>query len=208
MKKAREWPAELRKPMTLRDLAPIASNLGKEITPQYDDLVRKNYVTECARRFGVMLEFFGVNKSDEIGLLKWLIVRLCNHWNIPAFQVVDRPARSSAKQKIWTDEKSCQLFADVMALVPRLSENAACVYIAKNSTKYRKRYDNLNAKTLHRQFLYAKSQIVHDPVFRLMFFSAGGPFEKIKVPEYGRDLIAMAVERYAITRQSEPNKLA
>jgi hypothetical protein len=156
---------------------PRFGGILEENTRQHD-FIRENYVTECARRIRVMQDFFGVNKPDKESSSEWLIITLCNYWEIPAFQVVDTPARGPGRSTFWTDEKNCQLFADVMAL-NWPSENASCAYIAKNPRKYRRRYGDLKARTLHRQFLRAKDQITHNPVFRLMFFSAGGPFEEI-----------------------------
>jgi hypothetical protein len=179
MGKIRDWPADLRKKINIRQ------------SQARDDFVAE-YIIECDRRIRLLIDFFGVDlKLPGSWLL--LIVRLCNHWDIPGFSNAHRGA-----PRRWTDIKNCELFADVMALAPPISEHAACAHICKNA-KYRERYSAVKPKTIHRQFLRAKKQIKDDPIFRLQYFSDGqGP------TDYGPGVIKAAVERYGLRRKSKP----
>jgi hypothetical protein len=184
MGKTRDWPTDLRKKI----------NFPQSETR--DDLVAE-YIIECNRRIRLLFDFFDVSTKDGSASWEYLIVRLCNHWDIPGFQLSNAQGRGAPRR--WTDEKNCELFADVMALASGMSEHAACVHICKNASKYSQRYSKYNSKTIHRQFLRAKKQIKTDPIFRLQYFGGGlGP------TDYGPELIKVALNRYGLRNKSKP----
>jgi hypothetical protein len=159
-------------------------------------------------RLALLCKFLGpIPKTDE----EWLglIIELCDHWDIPAFQIIENAPGVGARKK-WTDQRLCELFSDVKALEfeGTLTEHSACAFIAKNAHKFGQRYTlpkhstrDRWAKTLHRQFVEAKAKAKNDWVFRFFCFNPGG--ERLAfIPEYGPELIERAIERYAVTRKS------
>jgi hypothetical protein len=182
MGKTRDWPTDLRKKINFRQ-------------SRRDDFLPA-YIIECERRIRLLFDFFGVDPKLH-GSWQYLIVRLCNHWDIPGFQSSNAQGRGAPRR--WTDIKNCELFADVMALTPSMSEHAACVHICKNAAKYGERYSAVKPKTIHRQFLRAKNQIKTDQIFRLQYFSDGlGP------TDFGPGFIKEAVKRYGLRGKSKP----
>jgi hypothetical protein len=212
MPKAREWPTELRKPISAKELAWRGAPLGllferAEPERKYNIRLGKNYAAEVRSRTEVMLGFFHMDwpRNDY----QWLmfLMRLCEHWEIPAFEITTTKPKGPGRSKKWTDKQNYELFADVNALVERrgMSENAACHHIARNPRMFKSRYDvapkrGRQAKdagrTLHRQYERVKRQIQDDSLFRLRHFSR--PFESI---EYGPELIKEAIRRYAIAQK-------
>ena len=183
MSKTRDWPTDLRKKINFRK------------SQVRDDFVAE-YIIECNCRIRLLFDFFGVDPKLP-GSWEYLIVRLCNHWDIPGFQSSNAQGRGAPRR--WTDIKNCELFADVMALTSRMSEHAACVHICKSVAKYSERYSAFEPRTIHRQFLRAKKQIKTDPIFRLQYFGGGlGP------TDYGPELIKVALNRYGLRNKSKP----
>jgi hypothetical protein len=168
----------------------------------------KNYRAEIERRVKLVLAFFQIswpqNNTD------WLrfVMKLCEHWDIPGFQLATAPERGPGADKKWTDKRNCELFADVSSLVRRgMSESAACAHIAKNPKKFNNRYGvkrkgarkgDDDSETLRRQYVRVKAQIQTDALFRLAYF--GEPFGA--VPKYDSDLIEEAIGRYAVAQES------
>jgi hypothetical protein len=183
MGKTRDWPTDLRKKINFRK------------SQVRDDFVAE-YIIECNCRIRILFDFFGVDPKLP-GSWEYLIVRLCNHFDIPGFQSSNAQGRGAPRR--WTDIKNCELFADVMALTSRMSEHAACVHICKSVAKYSERYSAFEPRTIHRQFLRAKKQIKTDPIFRLQYFGGGlGP------TDYGPELIKVALNRYGLRNKSKP----
>jgi hypothetical protein len=156
-----------------------------------------------------MLAFFKIYWPQNDAEWLSLVMKMCEHWDIPGFQLATAPARGPGADKKWTDKKNCELFADVNALVQRLgwSESSACAHIAKNPEKFKNRYrvkrrgdraGDEDTKTLRRQYTRVKEQIQTDAVFRLAHF--GEPFGAI--PEYDSGLIKEAIRRYAVAQES------
>jgi hypothetical protein len=219
MPRAIAWPPELRRPITKYEL--LGTNTGlfglsrQEISELFgldqqpsdtanhtsnDDGMAHRYSAECRRRIDVMLNFFGIDRPTDDAGWESVIIRLCVHWGIPAFEVAMKPRRGPGAPKSWTSQRYCQLFADVMALASkgRLSEHAACKHIADNQSKYGKRYLRIPARTLHRQFSRAKHEIKTNNLFRHAYFSRGG-LGLLDSPDYGAELLA--IERYAIAQK-------
>jgi len=183
MHKARDWPSDLRKRINFRQ------------SEARDDLVAE-YIIECNRRIRLLFDFFDVSTKHGSASFEYLIVRLCNHWDIPGFQSSNAQGRGAPRR--WTDKKNCELFADVMAVASGMSEHSACAHIC-NASKYSQRYSKYKSKTIHRQFLRAKKQIKTDPIFRLQYFGGGlGP------TDYGPELIKVALNRYGLRNKSKP----
>ena len=145
-----------------------------------------------------------------------LVIDLCNHWEIPAFQILQSKPRGPGASRIWTDRRLCELFADVQSLVrdSAMSEHAACKHIAAHPGKFGRRYSPPKktqpgdwGKTLHRQFLRAKGMAKHDFPFRMIYFGEGKGLLR-PTPEYGPEFMRIAIERYAIARNSTPAKSA
>ena len=182
MGKAREWPADLKKPLNLQ-------------RSRGDDDFVTEYVIECHRRIRLLFDFFGLHAKH--GGWEHLIVLLCNYWDIPGFKLSG--LRRGAPKR-WTDTKNCELFADVMALVLKshISAHGACGYIFKHSAKYGGRYSNIKSKTLYRQFLRAKKLIESDGIFRLVHFGGG-----LAPTEYGPEFIKVAIKKHGLRSKSK-----
>jgi hypothetical protein len=122
MRKARKWPRE--QSMSMQELEGRGAPLGllfenQESRPEATRRLIRNYLAEIRRRAELMLGFLGLDwpKTDA----QWLnfVMKLCQHWDIPAFQVTQAPSRGPGAGKKWTDQKNCELFADVNELVRR-----------------------------------------------------------------------------------------
>jgi hypothetical protein len=183
MGKTRDWPTDLRKRINFPQ------------SQVRDDFVAE-YIIESKRRIRLLFDFLGIDPKMP-GSWEYLIVRLCNHWDIPGFQLSNAQGRGAPRR--WTDKKNCELFADVMALASGISEHAACVHICKNASKYSQRYSKYNSKTIHRQFLRAKNRIKTDPIFRLQYIGGGG----LGLTDYGPELIKVAIRRYGLRDKSK-----
>jgi hypothetical protein len=204
MAKARDWPAELRKPITMKQLRTGHSEFATSDNELTDEEIKERYVAECLRRIAAISGFFKVSKSQAGDVL--LVMKLCRHWGIPGFDIEEEPRRGPGAPRIWTPEKQCEIFADVMSLVDRsrISEHSACQALTRRHTS---RYEGVSPKTLHREFLRAKKKIVDDPLFRTAYFSEDELREN-DTPTYGPELIKRAIQRYAIAQQSKPNNIA
>jgi hypothetical protein len=209
VRKLPEWPRELKKPIVIRNLlSGLDSSLPRS---EYMDQAKDKFREALLVRLALLCRFFGASlpKGDE----EWLslIIKLCDHWDIPTFQSVVEKSPGVGARKKWTDQRLCELFSDVKALESeaKLTEHSACVFIAKNAEKFGQRYTlpknstrDRWAKTLHRQFVVAKAKAKNDWAFRFFCFNPGG--ERLAfVPEYGPKLIKLAIERYAVTRKSK-----
>src|SRR5262249_24061189 len=132
MARPRDWPAELRKPIVAQELTRgIYGLLGEaELTGRSaQKCLQERYARECLRRLEIMRSFFGLAERDFSDA--YLIIRLCDHWNIPAFHISNASKKGRGRSKIWTDIKHCELFADVKSLVENgLSEHGACRILA------------------------------------------------------------------------------
>ena len=206
-KRSPAWPDGLRTPIVMQELWRAATALTSPAQDS-EQAFRDEFAKEVFARMDVLAQFFGYPELPESNE-DWrsLLWRLCEHWNIPAFQIVESRPRGPGAGKVWTDEKQCQLFADVQSLVARsqLSENAACKYIAKNPTRFEGRYrrpkqsnQDAWAKTLHRQFLASKKRAKEDFGFRMVYFGKGLGLLR-PIPEWP-ELIGVAIERYAVAR--------
>ena len=211
--KSRVWPVELKQPIIIEQIQSNDPNLKKVISPEDSERALFEAVSvERGRRVIIISEFLGqeLPASDAEWLL--LIVAICEHWNIPAFQMKMKKPRGPGATKFWTDEKHCQLFADVQYLAKgKLSEHGACKFIAAKPEKFGRRYlrpDRTRReawnKTIHRQFIAAKRKIKSDRTFRAVHFTYGfvfgfGPEHG---PEYGPAFIDDAIKRYAYAQNS------
>jgi hypothetical protein len=206
------WPAELRAPISLGDLQ---QKISRQQTPE-DHYIEMNDAVqeERYRRIEVLTTFLSQFHFHEFGPVvsrgfpsdeyDWanLVSAICQYWDIPAFRFTNLDGLRPGPKKKWTDRKLCELFADVQTLVgPRLSENGACAYIARNTKLFGPRYRRPDRsseagwkRTLHRQYLNAKSRLKNDPVFRAKHFSRGTSAAPSK---YGPRLVAEAIQRYA-----------
>jgi hypothetical protein len=207
-KRSPAWPDELRTPIILQDLWRSATALtspGQDIEQAF----REEYANVFFERMDILARFFGFTELPEPGK-EWygLISKLCLHWNIPSFQTVDSRPRGRGANKFWTDEKLCQLFADVQSLVAssQMSEHSACKYIAKNPTRFEGRYrrptendQDAWTRTLHRQFITAKKRAKENFGFRMIYFGEGLGLLR-PVPEWP-NLVKLAIERYAVARK-------
>jgi hypothetical protein len=211
LSKKQPWPAELSRPIRFGDLQ---NGIRRDQSAKdfYIDLLnaaeeqkikRANKLCEfiCQYDDG---EFFSSKLPREKDEWLYLVVVLCEYLNVPTFQVEDFPPRGPGATIIWNDQKLCELFADVMKLVTKgskLSENAACRFIAANPEKFGSRYlrdgrNRLAATTLHRQFLATKSRMKNQPTFRISVLRKKRP----ELQAYGPALIEEVIEQYAFVR--------
>ena len=214
MPKTRNWPRELCQPMSEEKLrqrgAPLGLLLQAAETPE-DRRARliKNYLAEIKNRASTMLNFFDLTWPENDPQWLSFVMKLCNHWEIPGFQITEVPSKGPGAPKKWTDHKNCELFADVNALVRQrgLSEHSACQYIAAHLSRFgnryavkpsRKRRSANDGKTLHRQYERVKKQIQTDDLFRLLNF--GSAFDSPNI-SYGPDLITAAIKRYSAMQE-------
>jgi hypothetical protein len=206
------WPVELMTPISLGNLQQTISRQQKP-EDHYVDL-HNAVQEERYRRIEVLTAFLSQFYFDDFGPVvsrrfpsdeyDWanLVSAICQYWDIPAFHITSVDGLRPGPKKKWTDSKHCKLFADVQNLVgPRLSENGACAYIARNTKLFGSRYLRPHRssevgwkRTIHRQYLTAKSKIKNDPAFRARHFSKS---PSVAAPEYGPRLIAEAIKRYA-----------
>jgi hypothetical protein len=207
-KRSPAWPDELKKPIVAQDLWRAATAFTSQVQDS-EQAFRDEFAKEVFTRMDVLAQFFGypgLPESDQ----DWrsLLWSLCEHWSIPAFQIVERRPRGRGADKVWTDEKHCQLFADVQSLVAtsRISEHAACIYIAKNPARFEGRYRRPKqndqeawAKTLHRQFITSKKRAKEDFGFRMIYFGQGLGLLR-PVPEWP-ELVQVAIKQYAVARK-------
>jgi hypothetical protein len=207
MARTRDWPAELRKPITMKELR--SRHFGLEFTVKD---IQQRYVAECVRRVDIMRNFFQISKSlAEAKANVLLVVRLCRYWKISGFEIAEEPRRGPGAPRIWTPQKQCEVFADVVSLVKRsqVTEHRACQILAERQ-RYKERYKDMLAKTIHREFLRAKKTISGDPWFRATYFRQHA-FRGLlldDIPTFGPELIEMAIQRYAIAQKSKPNNSA
>jgi hypothetical protein len=177
--------------------------------------VTKNYLLEIERRAKHMLAFFQIPWPQDDAQWLHFIMKICERWDIPGFQLASSPSKGPGQSKKWTDRKNCELFADVNASVLHkgLTEHSACHHIARNPRTYKNRYPvksrtarkaQDDAGTLHRQYERVKRKIQDDRIFRLSHFGLplGLPFGPLSNVDYGPDLIAEAIRRYATAQQS------
>jgi hypothetical protein len=208
------WPIELKWPIVVDEI--VNTILVKSIPPprgfsELDIDVTNAISEEMDRRVEILSKFLGteVPKSSD----EWLelLDAVCRHWSIPAFRLEQSKPRGPGATKIWTDQKHCELFADVMRLSKgALSDLGACKFIARKPRQFGPRYlprkgikSEAWAKTLHRQFLTAKKKIQSDQFFRTVHFSIN---TKRPALDYGPEFVNLAIKRYAYTRiSSEPN---
>src|SRR5262245_14890724 len=117
MSKTPNWPAELRKPITLDALDQSLGfyDLNEDEQARQDRLF-ENYVAECARRIQLIAQFFQIGELAHDPNWEFFLIRLCRHWNVPGFHVAATTPRGPGAPKQWTDRRICELFADVMAL--------------------------------------------------------------------------------------------
>jgi hypothetical protein len=199
------WPSELKRPI-------IVDEILKSIPPQQrfkhlDTELTIAIVAEQSRQVEIISEFLRTPLPNPFDY-DWLelIVALCRHWNIPAFRLEQIRPRGPGATKIWTDRKLCELFADVQRLAQGArSELGACKFIAQNPQKFGQRYLRREgatpeawAKTLHRQFIAAKSKIKRDHIFRNVNFSLvfGRHRPALK---YGPKFVNQAIRQYGYT---------
>src|SRR5258705_7437245 len=69
-------------------------------------------------RLKIVCEFFRYDclPDSDAGWMR-LLLDLCDHWQIPAFQILEKKARGPGASTKWTDRRFCELFADVQSLV-------------------------------------------------------------------------------------------
>lgn len=203
------WPSELKRPIVLDDLA-IPRGLFSLADSKSDSERRLNEALAkvLGARISTLASFLRLPRAPDTEA-EWiqLLFALCDHLGLPFFRVLKSKPRGAGASKKWTDEKLCQLFSDVQSLVVRgQTEHGACKFIAAHPGKFERRYSPPRkarpgdwGKTLHRQFLRAKRKAKDDFAFRMIFFGEGRGFLR-PTPEYGPDLVRIAVERYAVAR--------
>jgi hypothetical protein len=204
------WPLELRTPI-------VVEEIKKGIPPQQRMKHLQTEITiaiysERERRLETIADF--LNRPYPTNDEEWLrlLIALCRFWEIPAFDIAMVKPRGPGATRIWTDQKHCQLFADVQSVVAKgLSETAACRFIASNSKQFGFRYNLPKRatvdgwkKTLNRQYVTAKNKITSNQTFRTLYFSDDTGTD---VP-YGPEFIARAIKQYAYARESSSGKFA
>jgi hypothetical protein len=224
MPKPRKWPPELRKKIIEQELAQREAPLGllsekKESEVEARQRLTRNYLDEIRRRTELILAFFKIGWPESDAQWLSLLMKVCDHWEIPAYRIEPVASRGRGASKSWTDQRNCELFADVNALVARgMSEYSACQHIAKNPQLFKNRYKvkpkpgrkaKNDGSTLHRQYERVKKQIQTDALFRLRQFCPPMPIGAVPValgllsaPDYGPDLITEAIRRYGVTQES------
>lgn len=208
--KRRAWPAELTKPVILEELLETAKKAGGLEGGNFnEEIFRRIYADELFRRMDILARHFG-HRALPDDQQKWVsfLWALCDHCKIPGFRIAETAPRGPGASRIWTNEKHCELFADVQWLVAnsQLTEHGACGHLAKNPLKFGGRYRRPKnkgedgwAKTLHRQFTTAKKKAREDFTFRMVYFGEGLGLLR-PIPEWPR-LIQVAIERYAVARE-------
>jgi hypothetical protein len=195
------WPTELKWPIIVDDIANdiVKSWLSPQGFKALDIEVTNAISEEIYRRVEVISEFFGTDVPKTTDDWLELLEAICRHWSIPAFRIEQSKPRGPGATLIWTDQKHCELFADVMRLSKgALSEYGACKSIAQKPQKFGQRYlprkkdikPEAWGNTLHRQFLAAKKKIMTDQLFRTVHFKRPGL-------EYGPELVNRAIKLYA-----------
>jgi hypothetical protein len=203
------WPVELRQPIIVKEVAKrVSADLGED--ERVEKLVGILF-DERLKRVEIIYGFFGSRIPQTDADWMRLLVAVCEHWKIPAFDIEFERRRGRGATRIWTDLKHCELFADVQKLASgALSEHGACKYIAANPTKFGQRYQRPATKnkdawsrTIHRQYASAKQKIKNETTFRAIHFSysiglfgLGGGL----VPDFGPTFIEQAIERYGFKR--------
>jgi hypothetical protein len=217
MSKGREWPRELRSPIVQEELAKRGAPPGvlferAESDSEATKRLIKNYLAEITQRAKLMLAFFQIPWPQNDAQWLSFVMKICDYWAVPGFEVASSVPRGPGQSKKWTDRKNCELFADVNALVLHkgLTEYSACQHIARNPRAYKNRYPiksrtarkaKGDARTLHRQYVRVKKKIQDDHIFRLSYF--GLPFGSLLGNiDYGPDLIEEAIKRYAVAQES------
>jgi hypothetical protein len=209
------WPIVLKWPIIVDE---IVDEVVKGITPpmSMSDLhieVMNAISEEKGRRVEIISEFLGTKVPNDYDEWFELLEAVCRHWNIPAFRTEQAKPRGPGASQIWTDQKHCELFADVMRLKKRTrSELGACKFIAQNPKQFGPRYllrkgseADAFAKTLHRQFLNAKRKIKSDQLFRAVHFSIDHSAQRPAL-QYGPEFVDRAINLYAYKRhQLQPN---
>jgi len=208
------WPIELKSPIIVDEI--VNSILETSTPSSMSDLdidVVNAISEEKGRRAEIICKFLGMELPNSFDDWLELLDAVCRHWSIPAFRIEQTKPRGPGATQIWTDQKHCELFADVMLLRRRIrSEFAACKFIAQNSKQFGRRYlprtgtkSGAWAKTLHRQFLNAKKKIKSDQLFRTIHFSLNRSSQSPAL-EYGPEFVDQAIKRYAYARNSlKPN---
>jgi hypothetical protein len=200
------WPTELKRPIIVDD---IVKNIVKGWPSprgfsELDIEVMNALSEERYRQVEVISEFLGTEVPETADDWLELLEAICRHWSIPALRIEQTKPRGPGATMIWTDQKHCELFADVMRLSKgALSEHGACKSIAQKPQKFGQRYlprkkdtDPVAwANTLHRQFIAAKKKIMTDQLFRTVRF-------KHPALEYGPELVNRAIRLYAYKRNS------
>lgn len=207
MPRRQKWPAELKKPL-------IMEQIDKGISPRQrvkhfetDRLIAID--SDFRWRAEIMADFLRDHFRDDDFPLnpfagtddKWLslLVRVCNYWKINAFQVEMVKPRGAGASKFWTDQKICELFADIQSVVRQnnVSEYSAARHVANNPADFGNRYFQQRSgrpggshTTIYRQFNYAKSKIKSNADLRSV---------KFVNLDYGPSLIEWAVKRYAFS---------
>jgi hypothetical protein len=206
------WPIELKRPFIIDEF--LKSLPPPRRLKDLDIDIMNALSEERYQQLEVISKFFGKEVPNSFDDWLELLDAVCRHWDIPAFRIEQTKPRGPGAGKIWTDQKHCELFADVMRLRKRIrSELGACKFIAQNHKQFGQRYplrkgtkSEAWAKTLHRQFLDAKKKIKNNHLFRTAHFSSFGSHRPAL--EYGPELIDRAVKQYAYARNSLKPKSA
>jgi hypothetical protein len=184
------WPKELSEPLLLE---------RKNIAPEkfkdqlFNDIEARIAVIARHLRCGAPITFD----------IEWftLLRRVCEHWDIPAFQ--DAPLKKRGPGTKWSARQYCELYADVQVVRKAVSSDAAaCAHIAKNPKRFGFRYSRMGkrddsrklAATLRRQYAAAKKLVEKDGLFRLLNLGIGGLLNQ------GVDTAQLAIARYAFER--------
>jgi hypothetical protein len=148
-----DLPNELKTPIRLDRIVSDARKSG----PPGSGQTGKILAAEIRRRAALMAQHLGMSwPENERDWLK-LLVAICSRWKVPGFELA---VTGPGAHKKWTLRKNIQLLNDIDSLRKknkRLSDYAACRYIASHPDKYENRYPR-NLDTLHRQFLRAKAE--------------------------------------------------
>lgn len=214
MPSTRKWPPELSKPLILEEI-------DKEISPhqrnKYFETERLIAIdTDFRWRAEVMADFLrDLFRNDDYPLNpfggaddEWLclLVRVCKYWKIPGFHVEMVKPRGPGASKFWTDQKLCELFSDIQAVVKNeeISEHSAAQLIAKHPDDFGNRYVRPGKarsrgahSTIYRQFNAAKKQIRFNSAFRAAYFAD---------KKYGPDLTEWAINRYSFSQVTRRSK--
>lgn len=148
-----DLPDELKTPIRLDRIVSAARKSGRPGSGQTGKIL----AAEIRRRVALVAQHLGMSWPENERDWLRLLTAICSRWKVPGFELAVTGPGASMK---WTPRKNIRLLHDITSLRKknkRLSDYAACRYIASHPEKYENQYPRSLA-TLHRQFLRAKAE--------------------------------------------------